>query len=232
MFSRQLLIIVLTCWLPTSMAHAQQAGAGSKNDSASAAAQTNSLDNTNVEIVSDAPVVYPPELGASMASGEVVLVFTVGIDGKASNFVVESSPDPRFSEQAIAALKQYVFRPATEGGKPVESKARMPFSFEASSYYTGHGDADENTTPPRIIKSQPVIYPVSMLMSGVPGEAVIVFTIGTDGRARDFEVQSATNEKFADHAIIALKEFEYVPATRNGEPILSRGRQAFQFEAP
>jgi len=84
--------------------------------------------------------------------------------------------------------------------------------------------------PPKLIKGKSPIFPASLLLSGVSGEVVIHYTVGVDGKTKDFEVESAPNQKFADHAIIALKKWVFSPAMMDGKAVEARISQSFTFE--
>lgn len=89
--------------------------------------------------------------------------------------------------------------------------------------------AEWDTAPERIRGKAP-IYPISLMLSGGEGESVVVFTIGVDGRTSDFEVQSTTDERYANHAIIALREWRFKPALKDGVPVEVRVRQSFTYK--
>jgi hypothetical protein len=60
--------------------------------------------------------------------------------------------------------------------------------------------------PPKFVSGKAPVYPISMLLSGTGGSCAIEFTVGVDGRAKDFKILS-TPDKFADHAIIAVSSW-------------------------
>jgi hypothetical protein len=57
----------------------------------------------------------------------------------------------------------------------------------------------EVTLPVRISGNSPV-YPISLLLTGIKGQATISFIIGIGGIPKNFEVIKTNNKKFADHA--------------------------------
>lgn len=89
---------------------------------------------------------------------------------------------------------------------------------------------DQWDTPPRLVRGKRPIYPISQNLSRQAGTSLISYVIGTDGRPRDFVVESTTNEKFANHAIIALRDWLYEPARKDGEPVEASVRQSFEFQ--
>ncbi|GAB3357644.1 TonB family protein [Lysobacter tyrosinilyticus] len=86
-------------------------------------------------------------------------------------------------------------------------------------------------TPPKLIKGKSPVFPISLLLSGSSGKVVIQYTIGIDGRTKDFVVKSTPDQKFADHAIIAIRKWIYRPAVTAGAPIETTVQQEFTFTA-
>lgn len=84
-------------------------------------------------------------------------------------------------------------------------------------------------SPPKLVSGYNAIYPASLLMSGIQGDAVLKFTIGTDGATKDFAIEYATDARFANHAILALKDWKFQPAVKNGMPVEARATRTFTF---
>jgi len=82
--------------------------------------------------------------------------------------------------------------------------------------------------PPRFVSGKAPVYPISLLLSGKGGSCAIEFTVGVDGKAKDFKILSAP-DKFADHAIIAVGSWVFAPATKDGVPVEARMRQSFSY---
>lgn len=62
------------------------------------------------------------------------------------------------------------------------------------------------------------------------GASTIVHTIGTDGKVRDITVEHADDQRYANHAAIALKGWTFQPASKAGVLVEARLRQTFKFE--
>ena len=83
--------------------------------------------NPNGEQVQQAQLIsrkdpeYPPIAKQSGAQGEVVLTATIGVDGKVKDVKVVSG-HPLLRNAAMAAVKQWVYKPTILNGKPVESE--------------------------------------------------------------------------------------------------------------
>ena len=92
---------------------------------------------------------------------------------------------------------------------------------------SAHG-ASSADHPPKFVSGKAPVYPISMLLSGKGGRCVIEFTVGTDGKAKEFKVLSPPS-KFSDHAIIAVSSWVFEPATKDGVPVEQRLQQSFSY---
>lgn len=72
---------------------------------------------------------YPADLKRQGITGLVMVTFTVTAQGTVENPVVEKSPHPDFTREAIAAVRKWKFRPARLNGEPVENKVTVPIQF-------------------------------------------------------------------------------------------------------
>ena len=88
---------------------------------------------------------------------------------------------------------------------------------------------DDWDSPPKLLSGNNPIYPVSLLVAGIRGHCEVAFTIGTDGRATDFYIVSATDIGFINHTLLALKEWKFQPAMRDGVAIEARVKRKFIF---
>ncbi|MBN1424382.1 energy transducer TonB [Candidatus Fermentibacteria bacterium] len=95
------------------------------------------IDSTQLALPPTRPVitkqvspVYPRAAEAAGISGTVEVEFEVGIDGRARDFKVVKSLGAGCDESAVDALKQWEFKPATQGGKPVPVRISFPIVFK------------------------------------------------------------------------------------------------------
>jgi TonB family protein len=79
-------------------------------------------------VVSRVEPIYPEAAKSAGATGTVVLEAIVDSSGNLKRLtVVESAP--LFDEAAVASVRQFKFKPATELGKPVEGRLMIPVFF-------------------------------------------------------------------------------------------------------
>jgi TonB family protein len=72
---------------------------------------------------------YTEEAKAAKISGSVLLKLVVDENGNAQDIQVARSLDQGLDRNAIAAVRQWVFAPATENGKPVAVAANIEVNF-------------------------------------------------------------------------------------------------------
>jgi TonB family protein len=84
-------------------------------------------------------------------------------------------------------------------------------------------------TPPKLVRGAAPIYPISQLQQNKAGAATIAFTIDEYGKTRDFRVISADYPYYASHAILAVQQWRFEPARKNGRPVAVRERVTFHY---
>lgn len=88
------------------------------------------VDDVGAHVLKPVPPKYPPEAARAGATGTTVLVITVGATGAIENILVERSSGHRLLDTAaIDAANEWTFAPATEQGKPVRGRVRVPVDF-------------------------------------------------------------------------------------------------------
>jgi len=85
-------------------------------------------------------------------------------------------------------------------------------------------------TKPVLLKGKSPVYPIGRLLSGKEGCSTISFSIGIDGKTRDFKIVNTDDEWFANHSIIAVRDWIYDPAKKDGAPVESRLSHKFCFK--
>lgn len=111
-----------------------------------------------------------------------------------------------------------------EPNTPGAVSANAPMRPFEGPQAPGHYD-----TPPRLLSGSAPVYPITRVLSGEDGEATIAFTIAEDGTTGDFEVITSSYRYFGIHAIVAVKEWRFQPALKDGKPLPLRVEQTFHF---
>lgn len=75
--------------------------------------------------------VYPQDLKERRVSGNVDLTAIIGRDGRVVSLTPLSSPNSEFTQAAIAAVKQWTYKPYLLNGSPVEIQTVITVVFQA-----------------------------------------------------------------------------------------------------
>jgi Gram-negative bacterial TonB protein C-terminal len=123
---------------------------------------------------------------------------------------------------AVAAIKaqilKWVYEPEIRKFKPLASKTSEAVWLSKFPNITNHPSLIENCdTAPDKIKSTEIIYPISLLINGFKGRAVIRFEISPEGKVENAKSIEYTNELFARHARIGMQDWRYKPVMKNGK---------------
>ena len=72
---------------------------------------------------------YPADAKDEKIQGTVKIQAVIDETGKVSEASATESPDPRLSQAAVDAVKQWKFKPAEAAGKPVKAKSTITVNF-------------------------------------------------------------------------------------------------------
>jgi len=81
---------------------------------------------------------------------------------------------------------------------------------------------------PRLIHVFKPLYPISLRLMGVQGEAVVQFYVDEAGHVRSPTIHSSSHPLFADAAVVAILNSRFEPALSDGRPVRS-GKMAMPF---
>jgi periplasmic protein TonB len=81
------------------------------------------------QIIKEVKAKYPRPPGPDSPRGTVVMECVVARDGRPTDITVVQTLDPEIDEAAIAALKQWEFKPGEKDGKPVAVRVSVEMRF-------------------------------------------------------------------------------------------------------
>jgi len=83
-------------------------------------------------VIHEVDPIYPADAEADTSNfnGNVIVSLVVGKDGIPKNVAVSRSLSPDFDKSALAAVRQYRFRPALIDGQPVEARLYVDVNFQ------------------------------------------------------------------------------------------------------
>ncbi len=107
-----------------------------------------------------------------------------------------------------------------------QDRARTPLKPMKSVV---HVKSDAFDTPPRVLEGARPEYPELEADRREKGFVSVICTIGVDGKAGDFAVETMTNPAFAYAAMVAISKWRWAPAMKNGHPVAQKVRVPMHF---
>jgi TonB family protein len=172
------------------------------------------------ELISQSAPVYPPLARQARIEGTVVLSALIGKDGHVQDLKVVRG-HPLLVQAALDAVKDWVYKPTTINGEPMEVKTEVSLKFALPQ--------EEVQQPTRIqvgsvMEAANLLtqvrpkYPPEAKKAGIQGTVVLSALIGKDGQVQNLEVVSG-DPQLAEAAVEAVKQWVYKPTLVNGEPV-------------
>ncbi|MGI8890335.1 MAG: energy transducer TonB [Chthoniobacterales bacterium] len=109
-----------------------------------------------------------------------------------------------------------------------QDRARTPLKEMKSVVHVKSKSFD---VPPKVLEGFRPEYPELEADRREKGFVSIICTVGTDGRATDFAVESMTNPAFAYEAMRAIAKWHWAPAMKDGRPVAQQIRVPMHFNA-
>lgn len=92
--------------------------------------------------------------------------------------------------------------------------------------------APPDVKPPVVLHHVDAIYPPSALTERKHADVVLEVTVDTDGHVSKVDVVQSAGADLDEAAIVAVREWTFVPAMRGGRPVASRIKVPFHFAPP
>jgi TonB family protein len=92
--------------------------------------------------------------------------------------------------------------------------------------------AQGDVVPPQVVHHQDAVYPVSGLKEGKHADVVLTVTVDVDGHVSKVDVFESGGADLDEAAIVAARQWTFVPALRGGKPVASRIKMPFHFAPP
>ena len=196
---------------------------------------------------------FPPFLRQSgVMQGSVVVALGRDERNRADDVLVLESTDPRFTDAALDAIKEWRFQPRARNAASDDDVPVVRFLFTTGSVAVVPLSAGPRTGTRRIVRAEsPVELPnfshldhtPAVLASPAPefpaaarggptaGTVVVKYFVDTTGRVRLPTVVSATDPAFGAAALAAIRQWRYEAPRIDGRPVIALERHSFQFGA-
>ncbi len=98
--------------------------------------------------------------------------------------------------------------------------------------WAGEAAPESVTVAPKPSKMITPDHPAVLLEERISGEAEIEFLVGATGGVSEARVKSASRPEFGEAALAAVRQWEFEPGTRGGQPAAMRVTMPFAFTPP
>jgi len=220
-------------------------GAGLGTERAAAQPAADSLCQVTREVEPTYPV---REYRNGIVAGRARILLRIDPQGHLADALVVAYSQLGFAESALNAVKKWRFEPGRVGGQPAFGNLDVTFDFDvnkplanavigprdetrtvAEAYQFGAVPANQLDQPLATVATVAPAYPEEWARRGVKGRVVVEFYIDATGRVRLPGIVSADRPELGWIAVPAVEQWRFAPPTRQGEPVLVRAQQVFQF---
>jgi TonB family protein len=184
--------------------------------------------------------VYPPELKEAGISGQVIIRFVAGADGRVGNVEWYATTNPGFINAGVTAVKKWQFRSAKKSGKNVAVRMLIPMALNvdreipAQSTKTMKPGVNDFSDFP---KTNALIYsaaavdkkpkaqngnaaPVAPdILNGAKCAARIFYVMDARGKVIHARAVSADNDVWRKTCEAAVLKWKFSPAIKDGKPV-------------
>jgi len=171
---------------------------------------------------------YPVSAYNSHLKGTVTIGFRIDASGSTSHIhIIDSQPPGIFDDAARAAVKQWLFQPATVNGQPVAENVSQTLVFRppsraeqtpAQSRAIRHsGGPPSDSVPGNIypVHIVPPRYPPAAYNNNKGGRVTVSFVVGPDGRTTHIRVvYSKPRHIFDTAAMNAVRRWRFKPVSK------------------
>jgi protein TonB len=173
-------------------------------------------------LVKNVRPVYTPDAKQRRVEGIVVLSVVVRTDGTVGDAEVTKSLDPDLDQQAVNAVRQWEFKPATK----VQGADRVPVNTQVTvemTFTLHHGPVykvgDTGVTGPFVLKHVNPDYDTAARQEGIQGSVRLAAIVETDGTASGIRVIKSLDERLDRQAIKALGQWQFNPGRKDGAAV-------------
>jgi TonB family protein len=197
---------------------------------------------TAPRLLSTVYVPYPSDATAKETQGMTVLAMVIDANGSPQHLQVLHSHGEAFDQTAIAAVKRSVFGPGMLAGKPIPVWIDIRVVFRANRSQTvpevliterdlpvpdasKFEDKHHNSlsyTPPFPIHTVDADFADPFASHPYVQVAIVTVLVGADGLPKDVRVRRGLGFGLDKKAEAAVWQYRFFPATKKGQPIVSR----------
>ena len=174
-----------------------------------------------LQLISHVEPVYPALAKQAQIQGTVELSGLIGKDGRVRDLQLLRG-HPLLVQAALSAVKDWVYKPTTINGEPVEVRTEISVNFtlapSESAEMPKRIQVDGNAQAANLITQVKPNYPPEAKQAGIQGTVQLQAVLGKDGKVQDIKVLSG-EPVLAAAALDAVRQWVYRPTLLNGEPV-------------
>lgn len=110
--------------------------------------------------------------------------------------------------------------------------ALAPGRARAQTSETGAPSPATGVIPPTVVTHVDAVYPPAAVAERQHGNVVLALTVDADGHVSKVDVVVSGGAAFDEAAVVAARQWTFIPASRDGKPLASRIRVPFHFAPP
>lgn len=184
--------------------------------------------------------IYPEAARAAKQEGRVIVDLLVDENGVVTEARVARSDNAVFDEAALAAVRQWRFKPGLDEGKPVPFGLVGPVEFKLTSQEKispGGLPPDRlwphpaKRRPAKIVHAADPEYPEELDARKLPGRVDLRLDIGADGKIARTRVVWASHGAFVAEALRVARTWEFEPARQGLLAVASTLQSPAEFSS-
>jgi TonB family protein len=206
-----------------------------------------------LKIIQTEEPVFPLRLrNTPVMGGDAWVVVKVDYQDRLEDWLVTGYSRKEFADEAVRALKNWQYETTRLRGEKWGTVREIHFIFSRTGVVislTGFDMLDnylEERIPAREafracklsqldripvpIKVVSPGYPKELADKGVKGKVLVDFYVDATGKVRMPAALDWANDTLANLAVTAVKQWQFEPPLRDGQPVLLQVRQEFEFE--
>src|SRR6202142_2939471 len=133
---------------------------------------------------------------------------------------------------AIEVVRTSLYRLPAFMGRRFALSALLGTSLSAAVAPRASAQSSTDVTPPAVIQHVDAVYPPSALADRKHADVVLAVTVDADGHVSKVDVLQSGGVDLDEAAVIAARQWTFVPAMRDGKAVASRIRVPFHFAPP
>lgn len=186
------------------------------------------------------PAVFPTGLPADVRHGDALVRIIVDETGVVTASRVVGAAGPEFGEAALAAVRQWKFKPGVEFGKRAAMCLDVPFEFFAGPPKKPGLLPPQHLLPKPAARTRATVvdtplgeFPDSLRGRGLRGIVTFACLVGPDGRPVELRVLRASHVDFVLPTLAAYQRWQFNPAKQGDLPVRAETQGEVEFgESP